>query len=237
MRRRGKLAAATAAGVLLIAPAAIADEEIVGATPNRYTNPNVTIDQGEPLTFRNTDFAMHDVTSDAQGDVKGRLFASDTIGSGSTSFVEGSQYLTAGTYTFFCTIHPEQMKGTLTVTSAGTPKPRPGTGAPPPADTTGPALSLSPRGAKAKSLKKGRALTVDIGTDEPASLTLTVKLGSLRAARVKESFTSAGSRRLSVTLNKKARKKLRRGSRLTLTLDGTDSAGNPAGTSTTLKLR
>src|SRR5215208_3028462 len=99
MRFRGKVATTTAAAMLLAAPAAIADEEIVGATPNRYSNPQVEIDQGERLTFRNTDFANHDVTSQAQG-----LFASETIGQGSTSFVEGSQYLTTGSYNFYCSI-------------------------------------------------------------------------------------------------------------------------------------
>jgi plastocyanin len=234
--RKGMIAAFTAASVLMTAPAAIADEEIVGATPNRYSNANVTIDQGEPLTFRNTDFAMHDVTSDAAGDVNGHLFASDTIGSGSTSFVEGSQYLTTGSYTFYCTIHPAQMKGTLTVSSAGTPKPRPGTGGAPP-DTTPPALTVHALKASAKSLKKGNPLKLDLGTSEGSTLTLTVKLGSLRAAHIRQGFTSAGTRRIAVRLNKSARRKLRRGSRLKLSVSGVDAAGNTGTAAGSLKLR
>jgi plastocyanin len=233
MRSRGTVAALTVAGLLLAAPVALADEQIVGATPNRYENSNVTIDQGERLTFRNTDFAMHDVTSETSG-----LFASETIGQGATSFVEGSQYLTTGSYNFFCSIHA-QMRGTITVTSAGTPAQRPGTGgAPPPGpDTTAPVLSLKPRSAKARTLARGGELKVDIGTDEGSKLTLTVKLGSLRAARVTESFTTAGTKRVAFKLSKKARKKLRRGSKLKLSLTGTDTAGNSATKTGSLKLR
>ena len=231
MRFRGKVAAATAAASMLPAAAAIADEEIVGATPNRYSNPQVTIDQGERLTFRNTDFANHDVTSDPPG-----AFASETIGRGETSFVEGSQYLTTGSYNFFCSIHP-QMTGTITVTSAGTPAPRPGTGSPPPPDTTAPVLTLKPHSARAKSLKRGNELKVDIGTDEAGELGLTVKLGSRVAGRVTEQFVTGGSKRVEIVLRKKVRRKLRSGSKLKLALAGKDTAGNAATAAATLKLR
>jgi plastocyanin len=231
MSLSGKVAAATAVAMLLAAPAAIADEEIVGATPNRYQNPQVTIDQGERLTFRNTDFANHDVTSKTSG-----LFASDTIGQGATSFVEGSQYLTTGSYDFYCSIHA-QMTGTITVTSAGTPAQRPGSGGtPPPPDTTPPALTLTPRSAKAKALRTGRALKVDIGTDEASKLTLTVKLGTRVAGRVVETFETGGTRRVAIVLRKKVRRKLRSGSKLRLALGGTDTAGNAANAAKTLKL-
>jgi plastocyanin len=232
MSSRGKVAAATVAALLLAAPAAIADEEIVGATPNRYQNPQVTIDQGERLTFRNTDFANHDVTSKQSG-----LFASETIGQGATSFVEGSQYLTTGSYDFFCSIHP-QMTGTITVTSAGTPAQRPGAGGtPPPPDTTPPALTLQTPAAKAGALRSGRRLKVDIGTDEAAELTLTVKLGTRVAGRLVEKFETGGSKRVALVLRKKVRRKLRSGSKLRLRLAGTDTAGNATSTSGTLKLR
>ena len=169
------LAAVTVGSMLVLAPVAAADEEIVAATPNQYTNPNVTIDQGERLTFRNTDFARHDVTSVASGSVGGHLFASDTIGQNATSFVEGSQYLTTGSYDFYCSIHA-QMKGTVTVTAAGSapaPAPTPpGGGATPPPDTTPPALTLRPRSARAKTIKRGNPIKVDISTDEASTLTL-----------------------------------------------------------------
>jgi plastocyanin len=248
MRSRGSLVALTATGVLLGAPPAVADEQIVATTPNRYTNPDVTIDQGEPLTFRNADIARHDVTATDAGDVRNHLFASDTVGNGETSFVEGSQYLTTGTYRYYCTVHAEQMKGTITVTASGTPKPRPGAGggggggggdggpAPSP-DVTAPELTLSAGSAKASSLRRGRGLRVRLGANEAARLTLTVMLGSTRAARRHVDLGSAGTRKLAFALSPKARRKLRKGGRLQLTVRGTDGAGNTATASITAKLR
>jgi plastocyanin len=229
--------------VLLGAPAALADEQIVAAPPSQYTNPNVTIDQGEPLTFRNTDLARHDVASTQPGTVRNRLFSSDTIGNGETSFVEGSQYLTTGTYGFFCTVHPDFMKGTLTVTASGTPKPRPGSGGgggggtPAPPDTTPPGLSVSGGKAKAASLKRGRPVRLVVGADEAATLTVVVRLRSTRAARETVELGSAGTRKLALTLSRKVRSRIRRGSRLTVTVAGRDAAGNAGGAKVTLKLR
>jgi plastocyanin len=231
--------------VLLGAPAALADEQIVAAPPSQYTNPNVTIDQGEPLTFRNTDLARHDVASTQPGAVRNRLFSSDTIGNGETSLVEGSQYLTTGTYSFFCTVHPDFMKGTLTVTASGTPKPRPGSGGgggggggtPPRPDTTPPGLSVSGGKAKAAPLKHGRPLRLAVGADEAVTLTVVVRLKSTRAARETVELGSAGTRKLALTLSRKVRSRIARGSRLTVTVAGRDAAGNAGSAKVTLKLR
>jgi plastocyanin len=114
-----------------VTPGALADQEVVagpGAATTGYANPKPTMAQGEKLTFTNNDIGIrHDVTAKKEGSDGKPLFKSDTIGSGS-AFVEGSQYLTTGTYDFYCTIHPGTMTGVLTVTSDGTPKPRPGSG-------------------------------------------------------------------------------------------------------------
>src|SRR5687768_900532 len=136
---------------VLAAPAtALADETIVATTGTRYAATEYTIDQGEKLDFRNDDLSgpSHDVQSTANGNVNGRLFASEIIGQGKTSFVEGSQYLTTGSYEFICSLH-NSMKGTLIVNSAGAPKPRPGSTPTPPgeeppaADQTAPEPSLN----------------------------------------------------------------------------------------------
>jgi plastocyanin len=241
MRNKRSLVALTATGVLLGAPAAVADEQIVGTTPNRYANPDVTIDQGEPLTFRNADIARHDVTSTQPGTVRDHLFASDTIGNGETSFVEGSQYLTTGTYDYFCTIHPSFMKGTITVNASGTPKPRPGGGAggggAPPPDMTAPALSVTAAKARASTLKRGGSLRLTVGADEASTVTVVVRLKSARGARRKVSLGSAGSRKLVMALSRKVRNRLKTGSRLAITVTGTDAAGNAGSAKTTVKLR
>lgn len=82
-----------------------------------YVPADVTIEEGESLTYVNLDAAPHDVTS-RDGDADDEpLFASPTITTG-TAGVEGVELLAAGTYDFFCTIHPE-MQGTLTVIAEG----------------------------------------------------------------------------------------------------------------------
>lgn len=222
-------------GAFLAAPAARADEEIVAGGGFRYLNPTVTIDQGERLTFRNSDAANHDVVSVEKGSVKQQyLFASDIIGTGETSFVEGSQYLTTGKYDFYCSLHADQMKGTVTVTSNGTPQPRPGsppppggTTQPPPEDITGPELSLRLGSLRASRLKSTRTLRLRLGTDEGARVTLTIRVGKKRIRREVVQFGSAGTRRLAIPLGRTARKYIVRGRKLTVFASATDAAGNP----------
>src|SRR4051794_9320922 len=236
MGTRGKVSACAAVLMLLSAPAAIADEEIVAGTPNRYQSTQITIDQGEKLTFRNTDIVMHDVVSDAKGDVNGHLFASDTIGGGSTSFVEGSQSLTTGTYGFYCSVHPDQMKGTLTVSSAGTPAPRPGTGGTPPPAAEPLQAAVTAQSTKASRLRSGRKLKASIGTNKASTLDLTVSFRGARVGHAKETFTTAGSRTVAMTIKKSVRRKLHKGSKLKLTLVASDESGTPQKTTTTVKL-
>ena len=49
------------------------------------------------------------------GPDNGPLFHTPLIGQNQEAFVEGSQYLTTGSYAFVCSIH-QNMTGTLTVT-------------------------------------------------------------------------------------------------------------------------
>src|ERR1044072_924472 len=94
--------AAVMLGVLAAAPAARADERVIAAPlSSGFVNPNVTIDEGEALTFLNPDVAPHDVTSKEPG-----LFASETVGTGSEVPVTGADALSAGTYDFICSVHP-----------------------------------------------------------------------------------------------------------------------------------
>jgi len=216
--------------LLVPAAAARADEEITASPGNRYDNPNPTIDQGERLTFRNNDLREHDVTSTPPGDVNGYLFQSRLVGFGESSFVEGSQYLTTGTYAFACSIHPE-MQGTLTVTSAGTPVPRPGSGGPP-ADTTPPALSLKASRPKARA----RKLAVTVTSSEAASLVLTAKVGSSRVARAVTELV-AGEQKVTLKLSRRAARRLRRGRKVRLAAAAKDTAGNTGTAKLTLKVR
>lgn len=85
-------------------------------------------DLGEIPTFENPvgADAPHNVTSTAKGPDGGPLFRSQTIAAGSSSPVEGTQYLGAGTYPFYCTLHGFSMSGDILVTGdKGTVAPRP----------------------------------------------------------------------------------------------------------------
>jgi plastocyanin len=88
-------------------------EVVAGPQPNTYQNPQVTIDPGEALFFRNADSTSeHDVTSTAS------LFRSATIPAGRRAAVRGVESLDPGSYRFFCSVHPVEMRGTLTVRGA-----------------------------------------------------------------------------------------------------------------------
>jgi plastocyanin len=228
----------------LLAPAAaLADETIVATAGTQFAASQYEIDQGEPLNFRNDDVsgAKHDVQSTANGEVKGRLFASEIIERGKTSFVEGSQYLTTGSYDFICSIHPS-MKSRLIVNSAGTPKPRPGSAPPAPgeqppaADQTPPEPSLDFGTLRARDLKRRRAITLKVGADEAVTMKVTVRIAKKKV--VKElKLTARGTRRVTLKLSREARKAIFRGRRVHLTVDVSDAAGNLGTAKDSVKLR
>src|SRR5204863_7601065 len=132
-------AALALAGLFWAAPA-LGDATITaGPVPNRYANTEATIGQGQTVTFQNSDrSALHDVTSDQAGSDGNALFKSETVEGGKSAPVKGVEFLTTGDYAFHCSLHPF-MKGTLHVSSNGTPKPRtPDNPAPNPSDTSPP---------------------------------------------------------------------------------------------------
>lgn len=211
---RKLLLTGAAAGTMLAAPAvAAADEQIRSQAPNRYVNPNVTIDQGERLTLFNEDRVKHDVTASQVEEGK-PIFATPLLGQNEEAFVEGSQYLTTGSYQYYCSIHTSMM-GTITVTSAGTPVPKPGATPPPGGDTTKPAVSAR------VTNRSRKALAIRVVVDEAASLVLVVKRGTKRVGRATASVSKPGRKTVSVKL-----KGVRKGTKLTISVRATDAAKN-----------
>ena len=101
-------AALAVAGALWAAPA-LGDATITaGPLPDTYAATDVTIDQGQTVTFQNSDQsgALHDVTADKAGSDGQALFKSDTIETGKTAPVKGVEFLTTGDYTYHCSVHP-----------------------------------------------------------------------------------------------------------------------------------
>ena len=218
------------AALVLLAPATIAwaDEQMTASFNNRFDQTTVTIDQGERLTFRNNDVKQHDVTSEAPGDVNGHLFQSELIGTNQSSPVAGVEHLTTGDYRFICSVHPE-MKGTLVVTSAGTPVPRPGSGGG--ADTLPPVVELSGGRPRASKLRSRRRVTVKLGSSEAGTFVLTS--GKAR----KEGSIGPEVIRVTLGFSRRAARRFDKGDRLRLTAAVTDAAGNTGADKLTLKLR
>lgn len=199
--------------VLLGASPAIADGQITAGPPNSYVTTEVTIDQGERVTFTNFDVAEHDVLARDPGPDGKPLFRSELTGFGRSSPVEGAEYLTTGSYPFLCSLHP-QMEGTLNVSSAGKPVPRPG---------AGPSLKLRVLDKRISRVKSQGALRVRITTGAAATVRMiarakgkafatgTTKLGGAKTKTVRLPLTRAGRRlvnggqRIPVTVTAKAK--------------------------------
>lgn len=93
-----------------------------------YATPAVVSSGNVPITYRNVDLVRHDVVQDPKTDGRagdgsapwcGRfpagkcpLFWTELMGLGESSTVQGLSGLAAGTYSFYCTLHPG-MRGTL----------------------------------------------------------------------------------------------------------------------------
>jgi plastocyanin len=213
--------------VLALAVPALADEQIQAIPVDKYTTSDVTIDQGEPLTFKNSDFDAHSVTARKDGSVNGALFDTGLIGMGEDKFVEGSQYLTTGDYAFFCTTH-DFMTGTLHVTSAGTPVPRPGSAG----DKTPADLAVSIYKRKLGTVVKKKKLLVKVTLNEAAQVDLVAKLGTRTVAKATDVDLEQGTEKVNLKLTRSGKKKLKarvedeRKAKLVVTANATDKANN-----------
>jgi plastocyanin len=217
------------AGTLLLASPAAADQRVSAATRDQYSNPDVTIDPGEHVTFFNGDlFDSHSVTSKAQRPDGTPLFDSGVIRSGAEAPVAGVEGLAPGTYPFYCSIHTF-MTGTITVRGGG------GSGGPPPpppSDTTAPRASLAiGTGNLAAVLRSGR-LPVRVSVDEGASLALTAttRVGrrTVTLATGRLSFGGPAVQSTRARLTRGGRRSLagRRSATVAVTATATDPAGN-----------
>jgi plastocyanin len=125
--RKKAVASLAAAAALSASAVAWGADTIVAGNQLDYSQPLYTQAQGERANFRNIEPGIpHNVVSN--GKIGGKpLFRSSTIpGSvaGNQTPVSGTQFLVAGDYTFFCSVHPN-MEATLKVNATGTPVARP----------------------------------------------------------------------------------------------------------------
>jgi plastocyanin len=126
-----------AAGAFAPVLGANGDVSIVG---NSFTPTSLTIAAGDTVTWTITEASgeLHSVTSGSPGTDQGTVFDS-----GINLKDQGQSFQftfdTAGTYRFFCQVHPTLMTGEIVVTEAG---------ASPPAGSEAPAASEAPAGSE-----------------------------------------------------------------------------------------
>ena len=218
--RRFWLAVAVAAlGAMAYAAYALAADPIT-ATDDAYDAPTYTMNQGEQPSFANGGANQHNVTARDNGPDKRVLFSTPTLNGGGSAPVNGTQYLTAGSYTFFCTIHPTTMQATLVVTGNGTPQARPSATAK----------------LKTKTISKAlKGLLVSFNsTAKVDGVAVTAKLGGATIGKTTASFF-AGTQTVKVKLSKGGKSKLRKKSSAKVTVTANIPFGSPATAKAKLK--
>ena len=227
----------TLAGSLSAAPALGADHSITaGPAPTTYTTPEVTIDQGDTITFTNSDAsgATHDVTSDATDAGGKRLFKSALVAPGKSGPVDGVQYLTTGDYAFHCSIH-SSMHGTIHVSANGTPQQRP---VAPPPDTTPPDATVAIADTRIGAVLKRKGLRVKLKANERARFKMTAKSGRATLATGTATVTDK-SRTAVIKLTSAGRRYLAKARSVVVKLSAkvNDAANNRSSAAATRKLR
>jgi plastocyanin len=218
------------------APAARADEQIIAGPPSQYLTPQVTIDQGEKVTFQNNDLLEHDVVARDLGSDGAPLFASELIAAGATAPVNGVEYLTTGAYAFFCSIHPD-MEGTISVTAAGQPATRPGGSGG--GDTKKPGIEVEVLDSDLGRVERKGLVRVTATVDEAVTLAVTARARKKTIAKGKASLGAAGVKNLKLKLTRAGEKLVKRSDELTVKVvaRGRDGAGNKGSARTKRTLR
>jgi plastocyanin len=211
------LAALVAMGYAAYALAA----DSITATDNAYSAPTYTMNQGERPSFANGGANQHNATARQNGPDGKALFTTPTLNGGQSATLDGTQYLSAGSYTFFCTIHPTEMQATLVVTGNGTPQARP-------------SASLTPKTKTiSKAIKKGIKVSANAST-AINGVAFTAKLGKATIGKTTASL-AAGAQTVTVKLTKTGKSKLRGKAKATVKVTADIPFGSPATAKAKLK--
>jgi plastocyanin len=227
MRKAGKrtalVSALACAGTLALAASAQAITIVTppNAETFNYQPSSYTIDQGGSIGFSNTDPGVkHDVT--ARGRIGGGpLFRTPTVTgdvSGTNLLVGGTEYLTTGSYEFFCSVHPLSMQATLNVTGSGTPVARP--------DIEVKIIT----GKIARIARRGRVLVKVTAVTKSDNVALVLKLGKRRiGSKTNIDLEASQVRRVPIVLSNSNRNRFLNRARANLKLVGTVQFGAPDG--------
>jgi plastocyanin len=208
---------------LATAPAvASSDATIHAQSGSVYSPSRPTIDQGTHVVLENQDSTQHNIVSDDYSPDGSRLFGSSTTNPGSSAPVAGTEYLTTGSYSFFCSIH-QGMRGTLVVSSAGTPVPRPQT-----PDRIRPGLKLAVLTRSLDTSLLRRALLVHARSTEFVHVRVVARRHGRRIAIGRTVVRKAGFRGVRLRLTRFGRKLFLKRNRVTVSVRGlaVDRAGN-----------
>jgi plastocyanin len=224
-RRLWLMAAVAAFGAMAYAGIALAASDTIVAGPaesydRQAAGTPYNTDQGDVVQFQNLG-GSHNVTARQNGPDGKALFRSPTISSGFAS-VDGTQYLSSGTYTFFCTVHPTTMQATLQVSTNGTPQARPSA-----------RLTLRTKSIS-KALKKGLLVGVNAST-KVDGVGLVAKIGKSTIGRASGLSWAAGQQVNVLKLSKAGKSKLRGKSKATVKVTADIPFGSPASAKAKLK--
>jgi plastocyanin len=214
--RRVVAAVVTAAlSSFALATGAWAAAQPIVAGDDFYSAAVFTMDQGDQPVLQNTGVSTHNVTASALGPDGRPLFLTPDIGNGAAT-LEGTQYLTAGTYAFYCTIHPLTMSGDLQVSGNGAPVARPRIDV------------IASKGKIGKVAKKGKLPVKVRGLTASRGIVLKLKLGKKVLGTRKAFDLAAGqTRKLSVKLKKSGKSTLAKKRKATVKVTGTVPFGAP----------
>jgi plastocyanin len=213
-RRLGLAIALIAVGAMVYAGIALAaSQTIVGQGDDTFSASTYTADQGEVVQL-NVTGSSHNVTAHQSGPDGKALFRTPTI-SGGTAGVQGTQFLSAGTYTFFCSVHPSTMQATLQVTGNGTPQARP-------------SATLSLRSKKISKVSKKGILVAITTTAKVDGASLTAKLGKTTIGQLNGLSLAAGQQFATVKLTKAGKSKLSKKSKASVSVTADIPFGSPA---------
>jgi plastocyanin len=192
--------------------------EAAGPSPTYFWKPSTaTVGLGGSVTFKNTSTTVpHGVRWTGGPEKPGcsgvPVEGEKTDWSGSCTFAQ------AGTYAFVCTVHPTEMKGTITVTLGETPPPPPPPGGSPESPLQGGASALklaksqkgsSVRGSVALSQASAGGRLEVVLLARQALLSAVAAPPMTRVGRLVRSVSGAGRVSFAVPLKRAARLALR----------------------------
>lgn len=229
MARSGKGSRVFAAAVLAAAvsaatsASAFAAADTIVTTDDAFNLAIYSMDQGEKPTLQNAGVNQHNATARTNGPDGAELFNSPTIGTGTTT-LEGTQYLTTGTYAMYCTTHPLSMSANLQVGAAGTPVARPQI-----------KVTLG-KGKLSKIASKGKVAVTVVATTLSNNVEVAVKLGKATLGSQKGVNLTAGqSKKLTIKFGKSGKSKLAGKKSAKLVASGTVPFGSPSSAKKTYK--